>query len=266
MSNADRDASQYVMSFGPFRLFVGERRLERCVPVRLGRRALGILVALAERATSVVSDEELHAAVWPDRPVNEGTLRLQVAALRRALGGRRSGTYVMKVAGRGYRLVASTSRATLTPSAPENDRPSSARQLDDASSFGRLDAPPSERHARFHGERLRQVLQFVEANLQADIRVEDLARVARLSQFHFSRAFRRATGQTPFHFVRSRRLEKAKEMLGEGEVSLTDIAFITNYSSQASFTRAFSRAFGVSPGEYRRLHRADRFGSKQQDR
>ncbi len=105
------------------------------------------------------------------------------------------------------------------------------------------------------GRRLRRVLEFVEANLEIDISVEDLAAVACLSQFHFSRAFRRATGKTPHRFVSDRRLEKAKEMLVRGEPPVAEVALICNFSSQASFTRAFTRAIGLPPGEYRRRSR-----------
>ncbi len=92
----------------------------------------------------------------------------------------------------------------------------------------------------------------MEANLEIDISVEDLASVACLSQFHFSRAFRRATEKTPRRFVSDRRLEKAKEMLVRGEPPVAEVALICNFSSQASFTRAFTRATGLPPGEYRR--------------
>jgi AraC family transcriptional regulator len=93
-------------------------------------------------------------------------------------------------------------------------------------------------------------LEFVEANLETDIGVEDLASVACLSQFHFSRAFRQATRKTPYRFVSDRRLDKAKELLVKGHLTLAEVAATCNFSSQASFTRAFSRALGMPPGEY----------------
>ena len=99
--------------------------------------------------------------------------------------------------------------------------------------------------------RLRRVMQFIAANLQNDIRLKDLAAVANLSPFHFSRAFRKATGESPHRFVRGCRLEKAKGLLAEGSSPLADIAFSCNFSSQSSFTRAFTRAFGIAPGKYR---------------
>ena len=102
--------------------------------------------------------------------------------------------------------------------------------------------------------RLQRVLQFVDENLQSSIALKDLASIASLSPFYFSRAFRRVTGSSPQRYVRQRRLEKAKELLADGSASLADVALTCNFSSQSSFTRAFTRAFGVAPGKYRERH------------
>lgn len=106
-----------------------------------------------------------------------------------------------------------------------------------------------------HGPRLQRVLQFVDDNLQNPIHLRDLAAIANLSPFHFSRTFRETTGRSPHRFVRERRLEKAKQLVVEGKAELTEIAAICNFSSQASFTRAFTRVVGMSPAKYRQLHR-----------
>src|SRR6266478_5322124 len=91
-----------VICFGPFRLSVTGRVLEKgSVPVRLGSRALDILIALVERPAEVVTKRELFARVWPDLVVDEGNLRYHVSALRKALGEGGSGTrYVTNVSGR----------------------------------------------------------------------------------------------------------------------------------------------------------------------
>ena len=95
-----------LICFGPFRLSVTERVLEKGgVRVPLGSRALDILIALVERPAEVVSKKELFARVWPDLVVDEGNLRYHVSALRKALGeGRSGGHYVTNVSGRGYCL------------------------------------------------------------------------------------------------------------------------------------------------------------------
>jgi predicted ATPase/DNA-binding winged helix-turn-helix (wHTH) protein len=96
------------ISFGPFQLFV-ERRLllEGDKPVRLGNRAFDILTALVERAGEIVGKEELIALVWPKTFVEEANLKIQVSALRRALGDGQGGRrFVATVPGRGYNFVA----------------------------------------------------------------------------------------------------------------------------------------------------------------
>src|SRR5260221_13469265 len=109
--------SQDVICFGPFRLSTAERLLEKNgVRVRLGSRALDILIALVERPAEVVSKKELFARVWPDLVVDEGNLRYHVSALRKALDEGRSDTrYVTNVSGRGYCFVRPISRAASPP-------------------------------------------------------------------------------------------------------------------------------------------------------
>ena len=99
--------------------------------------------------------------------------------------------------------------------------------------------------------RLRRVMQFIATNLKNNIRLRDLARAANLSPFHFARAFRKATGESPHRFVRGCRLERAKDLLAQDDLSLAEIALACNFSSQSSFTRAFTRAYGIAPGKFR---------------
>jgi predicted ATPase/DNA-binding winged helix-turn-helix (wHTH) protein len=108
--------------FGPFRLFPAERLLEKDgAPVQLGSRALDILLALIERAGDVVANNDLMAQVWRDVTVEEGSLRVHIAALRKALGDDKSDAkYIKNVPGRGYCFVAAISstgmaRATAAP-------------------------------------------------------------------------------------------------------------------------------------------------------
>src|SRR5206468_6869413 len=113
------------ISFGPFRLLAGQRLLlEGDRPVRLGSRAFDILAALVERAGEVVGKEELRARAWPQTFVEDSNLKIQVSALRRALGDGQAGNrYVVTVSGRGYNFVApvrreETLRAASAPPAP----------------------------------------------------------------------------------------------------------------------------------------------------
>ena len=98
------------ISFGPFRLLPDRRLLlEGDKAVRLGSRALDILIALVERAGELVGKDELMARVWPNTFVEEGNLKFQIGALRRTLGG--GNRYLVNVPGRGYCFVAPVTRA-----------------------------------------------------------------------------------------------------------------------------------------------------------
>ena len=100
--------------------------------------------------------------------------------------------------------------------------------------------------------RLDRVLEYVEANLEADISIGDLASAACFSLFHFVRAFHLAMGRPPHAYLSERRLDRAKQLLAYSDTSLVDISLICRFSGQANFTRAFTRAMGTSPGRYRR--------------
>jgi predicted ATPase/DNA-binding winged helix-turn-helix (wHTH) protein len=96
------------VSFGPYRLLTAQRvLLEGDRQVRLGSRAFDILAALVERAGQVVGKEELIGRAWPETFVEESNLKIQISALRRALGdGQGDNRYVITVPGRGYNFVA----------------------------------------------------------------------------------------------------------------------------------------------------------------
>ncbi len=100
--------------------------------------------------------------------------------------------------------------------------------------------------------KLNRVIDFVEARLDQPLSLEDLARIADLSPFHFSRVFKLTTGETPYHFVCSRRLARAQQLLTTEEMPLAELALVCGFASQSHFTAAFSKAFGTSPGRYRR--------------
>jgi len=100
-------------SFGPFHLIPAQRLLlEAERPVRLGSRALEILIALVERHGELVAKEELMARVWPSVFVEPSNLTVHITALRRVLGdGLKGNRYLINIPGRGYRFVAPVSTA-----------------------------------------------------------------------------------------------------------------------------------------------------------
>jgi predicted ATPase/DNA-binding winged helix-turn-helix (wHTH) protein len=97
------------LKFGPFELSSGERILQRdSVILPLGSRALDILIYLAERPGEVVTKKELIDHVWPDVVVDEGSLRVHISAIRKALGdGKLGNRYIANIQGRGYSFVGS---------------------------------------------------------------------------------------------------------------------------------------------------------------
>jgi predicted ATPase/DNA-binding winged helix-turn-helix (wHTH) protein len=117
------------ISFGPFRLLPAQRLLlEGDKPVRLGSRALDMLIALVEHPGEVVSRDELMARVWPNTHVDEGNLKFQISALRRTLGG--GNRYLVNIPGRGYSFVAPVARAEgARIAAPEPPQTENAHNL-----------------------------------------------------------------------------------------------------------------------------------------
>ncbi|HTF73945.1 MAG TPA: winged helix-turn-helix domain-containing protein, partial [Bradyrhizobium sp.] len=95
------------LRFGPFELSIGERVLRRDGQVLpLGDRALDILIYLADRPGEVIAKQELMDHVWSDVTVEEGSLRVHVAAIRKALGdGQFGNRYIANIKGRGYSFV-----------------------------------------------------------------------------------------------------------------------------------------------------------------
>lgn len=95
------------LRFGPFELSIGERLLRRDGRVLpLGGRALDILSYLADRPGEVIAKQELMDHVWPDVTVEKGSLRVHVAAIRKALGdGQFGNRYIANIKGRGYSFV-----------------------------------------------------------------------------------------------------------------------------------------------------------------
>ena len=110
------DLSDQAVHFGPYCIHPRQRLvLEAGRPLRLGRRAVEILLILLEQAGNVVSKQELIARVWPKTVVEDGNLRVHMAALRKALGDGQAGQrYIVTVAQRGYSFVAPLSIEPMT--------------------------------------------------------------------------------------------------------------------------------------------------------
>ncbi|MFF5207185.1 helix-turn-helix domain-containing protein [Streptosporangium sp. NPDC000396] len=102
----------------------------------------------------------------------------------------------------------------------------------------------------------RAVLRVIESmheNLGEQITIDDMARTAMFSKFHFSRVFQRVTGLSPGRFLSAVRLQEAKRLLASTSLTVTDISHRVGYSSVGTFSSRFTSSVGVSPTKYRQL-------------
>jgi AraC family transcriptional regulator len=115
-------------------------------------------------------------------------------------------------------------------------------------------ASPTERN--FAGgmapSTLRRCVEFLEAHLEGDLRLSDLAREAGVSTSHFLRSFRQSTGKTPYQFLLHRRVQRARLLMRDRRAPLTEVALATGFADQHHLARVFRRITGVTPSSYRR--------------
>jgi len=105
-------------------------------------------------------------------------------------------------------------------------------------------------------DRLRRVIDLVEARFAEEIGLNELAAEACLSPFHFSRLFQKATGLSPHRYVTERRVREAKSKLAQGRLSLVEIALESGFGSQGNFNRIFRKHTGLTPGQFRSQQRS----------
>jgi AraC family transcriptional regulator len=100
--------------------------------------------------------------------------------------------------------------------------------------------------------KLTRVKELIEANLEGDLSLKILARESGYSRAHFARLFRAATGMTPHSYVLERRILRARQLLTQPDLSLTDIAASSGFATQSHLTFAFRKKFGITPNAFRR--------------
>jgi AraC family transcriptional regulator len=116
------------------------------------------------------------------------------------------------------------------------------------------DVPPSNAARPLSGlsnRILKRVLEKMRV-LDDQLSLESLAQESGYSRVHFMRMFRAATGRSPHNYLLNLRIERARELLSNPGLSLTDIALDCGFSSHSHFTRVFRQFLGVTPSEYRR--------------
>ncbi|KAF0648713.1 MULTISPECIES: helix-turn-helix transcriptional regulator [Streptomyces] len=107
--------------------------------------------------------------------------------------------------------------------------------------------------------RLRRARDLMDRAYAEPLDVAALARAAHMSAGHFSRSFRAAYGETPYSYLMTRRVERAKALLRRGDLSVTEVCLAVGCTSLGSFSSRFTELVGETPSAYRaRSHEADR--------
>src|SRR5687767_15062088 len=100
-------------------------------------------------------------------------------------------------------------------------------------------------------DRVNRAIDHVTRNLAEPLKLEDVAKVACFSPYHFHRVFRSVVGETLHDFVKRVRLERALYLLSHGgEPTLTDVALACGFGSSSNFSRTFKAHFGVAPRDF----------------
>jgi AraC family transcriptional regulator len=108
------------------------------------------------------------------------------------------------------------------------------------------------RDYKISSERLKKVLKYIDEHLDQSPCLEDLAKIAIMSKYHFCRAFKECLGVTPYQYFLERRLEKAVQFLKSRKYSLAELSLALGYSDQSHFNRHFKKRFGISPTKFLR--------------
>src|SRR5881396_1509108 len=99
--------------------------------------------------------------------------------------------------------------------------------------------------------RLRKAKDRMDREFDRPLDVPALARSAAMSTGHFSRSFKAAFGETPYSYLMTRRIERAKTLLRRGDLSVTDVCMAVGCTSLGSFSSRFTELVGESPSSYR---------------
>jgi AraC family transcriptional regulator len=121
------------------------------------------------------------------------------------------------------------------------------------STYSSMAHPPVEQSGGLGGRRLKQTLSYIEDHLSEDLSLSQLASISGISSSHFKSLFRESTGVPLHQYVIQRRLDRAKDLLMTGKLSIAEIALETGFSHQSHLARHLRRASGLSPCAMKRL-------------
>jgi AraC family transcriptional regulator len=118
--------------------------------------------------------------------------------------------------------------------------------------FGIVSSPDT---GRLSERQMSQVRSFVDEHMDQPISLSDMAQAAGLSRFHFSRAFKATTGESPYRFVATLRVEAASRILRASDLPLETVAASVGFNSTVQLRRAFQDRMGMSPQAFQRQSR-----------
>ncbi|MDJ0536360.1 MAG: AraC family transcriptional regulator [Xenococcaceae cyanobacterium MO_207.B15] len=98
--------------------------------------------------------------------------------------------------------------------------------------------------------KLKQVTEYIQENLDRNLKIIELAAIAQISPYHFIRLFKNSMGKTPHQYILQQRIKKAKYLLQHSELSIPEIAAIVGFCDQSHFTRYFKRVTGLTPRQF----------------
>ena len=98
---------------------------------------------------------------------------------------------------------------------------------------------------------LQPAIDYMQAHLNQDLKLAELAAVVNMSQFYFGRVFKQHMGITPYQYLIQQRVERSKQLLAFSHLSIAEIAYHVGFSKQSNFAAHFRKATGVTPTVYR---------------
>ncbi len=98
---------------------------------------------------------------------------------------------------------------------------------------------------------IHKALQYIHSNCSTNISLDQVAKIASVSRFHFSRTFKETTGLTYQSYLNRVRIEQAKKLLTDQALSITDVGFCTGFSDLTHFERIFKKVLGSTPTQFR---------------
>ena len=119
-------------------------------------------------------------------------------------------------------------------------------------SYGRVKIPPPRFRGGLSSLQMRRATELLEAHLDGNITLQQVAEACELSVSHFARAFKRTFSTPPYRWLMERRVDRARDLMANTRLPLADIAARCGFADQSALNRSFKRIHGETPGIWRR--------------